>query len=55
MVALSPGSPIFSVCNIEKLGLGPGNEATLWYSLGAGMASIVIIIGTCPLSGVYKI
>ena len=28
-LALSPGSPIspcFSVCNIEKLGIGPGNE-----------------------------
>ena len=28
-LASSPGSPIFSVCNIEKLGIGPGNEASI--------------------------
>ena len=33
-LALSPGSLIFSsyaVCSIEKLGVGPGNEATCMY------------------------
>ena len=28
-LALSPGSPIFSACNIENMGIGPGNEAML--------------------------
>ena len=27
VMASSPVSPIFSACNIEKLGMGPGNEA----------------------------
>ena len=29
VLALSLGSPVFSACNIQKLGIGSGNEATV--------------------------